>query len=301
MTLKCWFAGIPLFVDRDLLVGHYYRTVPYPAPLEDRHWNRYALFRILLDDPTFWLYWRPLLASFMWKPEYAQRLKEVEAEAAAFKVVKVRTDAEFFREFLRMDMPFKLDAAGNVTRMDADAVQRLACGEWLKKQRTARHTWSRELLGWAFRNGAKRPDTVLDIGCRDAQLAPDVAKLGAGYTGLEIVPELVEAGKKAGLRILEGEATDLSRFRDGEFDVIVASHVLEHCTDPAEAVCGMCRVASDAVLLEVPRESPPNYGGASHVWSFPSMEALTLCAPPNWTAEVMRGDIVQRVILRRRK
>ena len=312
MTLKCWFAGIPLFVDRDLLVGHYYRTVPYPAPLEDRHWNRYALFRILLDDPTYWLYWRPLLASFLWKPEYAQRLKEVEAEAAAFKAVKVRTDAEFFREFLRMDMPFELDSAGNVTRLDGEGACLVQTAEWLKKQRMARRTWSRELLKWAY--GAQPPAAgdqttqpraavlqgrkLLDVGCRDAQLAEDVAKLGGEYTGIEIVPAIAEDCRTRGLNVFDGSGEDLSHWPDEHFDVVTAGHVLEHSCRPAKMIAEMCRVASDCVLIEVPSEPAPNYA-ASHLWAFPTAEALVQLAPRGWTAEIMRGNSLQRAILRR--
>ncbi len=70
-------------------------------------------------------------------------------------------------------------------------------------------------------------DEVLDVACGSGNATIPAAKTGAKTTGLDITPELIEAGKaaakEAGVEIdwIEGDAMDLP-FDDGSFDVVTS-------------------------------------------------------------------------------
>jgi SAM-dependent methyltransferase len=70
-------------------------------------------------------------------------------------------------------------------------------------------------------------DVVLDVACGAGNATIPAAKLAAKTTGLDITPELMEAGKKAaadaGVEIewIEGDAQDLP-FEDASFDVVLS-------------------------------------------------------------------------------
>jgi SAM-dependent methyltransferase len=70
-------------------------------------------------------------------------------------------------------------------------------------------------------------DVVLDVACGNGNATIPAAKTGAKTTGLDITPELLEAGRKAaaeaGVEIdwIEGDAQALP-FEDGSFDVVTS-------------------------------------------------------------------------------
>ena len=75
---------------------------------------------------------------------------------------------------------------------------------------------------------------VLDIGCGGGLLAEPLARLGARVTGVDAAPGAIDAARDhAGavgldIRYHSGEAGDLA---GEEFDIIVASEVIEHVAD----------------------------------------------------------------------
>ena len=102
----------------------------------------------------------------------------------------------------------------------------------------------------------------------------DVLELGAGWCDFS---NIVEAGPvvamdidtsaraaRDGSQAVVGDCTDLSRFADGEFDVVFASNLLEHLDRPTPAGCspkrpGCCAPAARLILLqpELPARSRP--------------------------------------------
>jgi SAM-dependent methyltransferase len=70
-------------------------------------------------------------------------------------------------------------------------------------------------------------DVVLDVACGSGNATIPAAKTGATVTGLDITPELLDAGRKlaavAGVEIewIEGDAEELP-FDDGSFDVVLS-------------------------------------------------------------------------------
>lgn len=77
------------------------------------------------------------------------------------------------------------------------------------------------------RAGVSGDDVVLDVACGAGNATIPAAKTGARTTGLDITPELLEAGKKAaaeaGVEIewIVGDAQDLP-FDDASFDVVTS-------------------------------------------------------------------------------
>jgi SAM-dependent methyltransferase len=77
------------------------------------------------------------------------------------------------------------------------------------------------------RAGVAGDDVVLDVACGSGNATIPAAKIGAKTTGLDITPELLEAGKKAaaeaGVEIewIVGDAQDLP-FDDASFDVVTS-------------------------------------------------------------------------------
>ena len=77
-----------------------------------------------------------------------------------------------------------------------------------------------------------RPGThVLDVGCGDARHLRELARGGVVGVGVEVVPELADAGRKAAaadgveVELLTGDARDLERvldLRHGSFDVALS-------------------------------------------------------------------------------
>jgi ubiquinone/menaquinone biosynthesis C-methylase UbiE len=78
------------------------------------------------------------------------------------------------------------------------------------------------------RVGIKSGEKVLDIGCGSGNATLPAAETGAKVTGLDLTPELLEAGRagaaEAGLEIewVEGDAEDLP-FEDESFDVVIST------------------------------------------------------------------------------
>lgn len=99
---------------------------------------------------------------------------------------------------------------------------------------------------------------VLDVGCNGGTVAMPLMALKKCYVkGIDIVPELVDAAKKRGVFAEIGEAEDLSRFKDGEFDCVICSEVLEHLFDPMPAIKEAHRVLKDGgkYIVTVPHPS----------------------------------------------
>lgn len=90
------------------------------------------------------------------------------------------------------------------------------------------------------------PKRVLEIGCGDGATLAALKRRGAGYVcGLEINPQVAEKTRSRPEldNVIVGDVeAALTGIESGSFDVIVASHVLEHLIDPWKAVREIHRI-----------------------------------------------------------
>lgn len=104
--------------------------------------------------------------------------------------------------------------------------------------------------------GGLAPRSILEVGCGDGAVLAELGRRGIGErrVGIEIVEQAVELAAArpeiADARVYDGRHIPA---RDGEYDLAVATHVLEHVPRPSELLREMTRVAR-AVVIEVPLE-----------------------------------------------
>jgi SAM-dependent methyltransferase len=97
------------------------------------------------------------------------------------------------------------------------------------------------------RAGIQPGDVVLDVACGAGNATIPAARTAARTVGLDITPELIEAGKKAaadaGVEIewVEGDAQDLP-FDDESFDVVLSVFGCMFAPDHAKAAAELARV-----------------------------------------------------------
>ena len=97
------------------------------------------------------------------------------------------------------------------------------------------------------RAGIQPDDAILDVACGAGNATIPAARVAARTVGLDITPELIEAGKKAaaeaGVEIewVEGDAQDLP-FEDESFDVVLSVFGSMFAPDHAKAAAELARV-----------------------------------------------------------
>jgi SAM-dependent methyltransferase len=137
-------------------------------------------------------------------------------------------------------------------RSDADA-ERL--GRWRALGARAKADHVEELCARA----GLRPAAVAEVGCGDGSLLAELAARGfaPALAGFDLSGPAIELVRGRGIPgLVRAEAFDGARLpaSDGEFDLAILSHVLEHVPDPA-ALLAECARAAPAVALEVPLEA----------------------------------------------
>jgi len=101
-----------------------------------------------------------------------------------------------------------------------------------------------------------RPHTLVEIGCGDGALLAAVRGLAPVFDGLELAPPAAELARRAlpdarRIEPFDGLAVPA---QDGEYDLAILSHVLEHVPVPLPLLLEAARVAHE-VIVEVPLEA----------------------------------------------
>jgi SAM-dependent methyltransferase len=125
-----------------------------------------------------------------------------------------------------------------------------------------RHALANWLRAQAAELEHRSPVRVLDVGCGPKPYYPFFAHVSSEYIGVDVV-ENPAAELRGPVEALPVE--------DASFDVVLCTQVLEHCDDPAQAVCELRRVTAPGgrVLLsthgvQVYHPSPVDYWRWTH-------------------------------------
>ena len=106
---------------------------------------------------------------------------------------------------------------------------------------------------------AAAPASVLDVGCGEGVLTEQwAARLSPGrVVGIDLDdPKLKRewAGRDRSNLEFETMTVEQLQFGDNEFELVAATEVLEHVSEPDRALAEMARVASRWLLVSVPHE-----------------------------------------------
>lgn len=101
------------------------------------------------------------------------------------------------------------------------------------------------------------PKTVLDAGCGEGFTLNKLMlnQIGQSIEGVENEKEAIALGKKLfpKANIKQGSIYDLP-YKDGSFDLVVCTEVLEHLKYPQKALLEIIRVSKKYIILSVPNE-----------------------------------------------
>jgi len=106
-----------------------------------------------------------------------------------------------------------------------------------------------------------RPDArICDLGCGDAAYLQQFKTLGFEVLGVDPDPSARERAAQAGVTVLEGTAEELPEI-PGKFDLVLMTHSLEHCRNPAQALANASLLTKPggACYIEVPNCSAEHF------------------------------------------
>ncbi len=111
----------------------------------------------------------------------------------------------------------------------------------------------------------KAGNTVCDIGCGNGGALRKFKAAGYRTVGIDPDGAAREAAKDAG-EIYAGTAEDIPQL--GSFDVVLMSHVLEHCIDPSEAVAKAKSILAEkgTLVIEVPNNAALGFRWFGPLW-----------------------------------
>jgi 2-polyprenyl-3-methyl-5-hydroxy-6-metoxy-1,4-benzoquinol methylase len=117
----------------------------------------------------------------------------------------------------------------------------------------------RQQLDFFYRNLPRVPGMLLDVGCGNGLFLLRAKAAGWAVTGIDPDAGAVMAAQLDGLNVFKGTLGDLNF--DHAFDVVTASHVIEHVHDPRSFVRSIFSVLQDGGSLWL---TTPNVRSIGH-------------------------------------
>jgi SAM-dependent methyltransferase len=130
-------------------------------------------------------------------------------------------------------------------------------GAFLRLQEKALRDAGFEELETALKRPNAPPPRVLDLGCATGALLEKLRDRGWVCAGVEISPSAEYARHERGLDVRQTSLEE-TRFSDESFDLVLASHLIEHLNDPAAFVREVRRVLAPGGRFLV---TTPNIAG----------------------------------------
>lgn len=118
-----------------------------------------------------------------------------------------------------------------------------------------------------------RAKTVLEIGPGTGQLSKQLHRLNFRVTVVDISQVVLRNLANHDVNKIQARA-ELLPLKDKSFDVIVATHLLEHVDSVKAAVAEWIRVSKRGLIIIVPQEHEPEVASNYHLHFFPTTDAL---------------------------
>ncbi|MCB0070873.1 MAG: class I SAM-dependent methyltransferase [Caldilineaceae bacterium] len=94
--------------------------------------------------------------------------------------------------------------------------------------------------------------SILDVGCGRGELIPELQATGAHVSGVDMEPQCVAMSSKYA-DIKQGSIYEIEQLYGREqFDIVIASHILEHLESPKHGVESLAAVSKKRLILAVP-------------------------------------------------
>lgn len=107
-----------------------------------------------------------------------------------------------------------------------------------------------------FLLGDTRIETVLEVGCGTGAVLSELRRkaVGSRHIGIDMAdPHIHVEPSSTGLTLMQYNGVELP-FKDASFDLVYASHVVEHVPDPRGFISELSRVSKNIIYVEVPCE-----------------------------------------------
>ncbi len=129
---------------------------------------------------------------------------------------------------------------------------------------------------------------LVDIGCGKGYLLKGLAGKGLALTGCDIV----KTSDATEYKFVKSNIYNLP-FSDGEFDIVICAHTLEHIVEIEKAIAELKRITKEQLIIVVPCQRYFYYTLDEHIHFFPHKEAVTsLIGIKEHTCKKLMGDWV---------
>ena len=139
--------------------------------------------------------------------------------------------------------------------------------------------------------------SVCDVGCGTGILLKHIKTARPEVTRLMGVDFAIDdADALEGIEYKAAKIENLP-FKDGEFDTVICTHVVEHVLDYRAAIAELRRITKKRLIIVVPREREYRYTFNPHFNFFPYTHSFLRAmqpVPPSYLCKDIRRDIYYR-------
>lgn len=123
-------------------------------------------------------------------------------------------------------------------------------------------------------------NSILDVGCGQGQAFPVLQEYAGRVEGVTLGTD-ADICRREGYQVYNADMSFLP-YRDGEFDLIFARHVLEHSPMPLLTLMEWQRVSKQWMLLVMPNPDHYGYSGQNHYYVLHRNQIGNLLTVSGW-------------------